>query len=231
MQPRYLVGRRLASPHGERAGYPHRGHFPSRRNVYILSVPLIFIARAILAQGESSQEIQRQRQEIVTAILTSNRTESVEKQRWACISGREPSRVKEARAGGMDFTPDASDSCLAALQRAAKDGKLGDAYKKLLVQTGGDAEFAEKLPRAIGASVLSGDGKVALGNGKAMTATAPIAFDAGFTVAYIDGAAKKQGMDSQKLRALAEACLSNDKDAGTCFSIGYVFGGQAFNAR
>lgn len=230
MQARYIV-RRWELPHGERAGYRHRRHFASRRNANVVFLLLIFIAHPIFAQRGSPQEIQRQRQEIVTAILTTDRPESVERQRLACISGREPSSVKEARAGGMDFTPDASDSCLAALQRAATDGRVGDAYKKLLARTGGDTEFAEKLPKAIGASVLSGNGKVGIGNGKAITATAPIAFDAGFTVAYIDGAAKKQGIDSLKLRTIAEACLSNDKDPGTCFSVGYVYGTQAFNAR
>lgn len=129
----------------------------------------------------------------------------------------------------MDFTPDASDGCLAALQRAAKDGKLSDAYKKLLVQTGGDAELSLKLPQAIGAAVLRQDADVSIGNGQAITATSSIAFDAGFTVAYIEGARKKQVPDPQKLKALTEACLSNGKDAGTCFSIGYVYGSQAFN--
>ena len=30
---------------------------------------------------------------------------------------------------------------------------------------------------------------------------------------------------------VAAACLANDKDAGTCFSIGYIYGAQAFNAK
>jgi hypothetical protein len=136
-----------------------------------------------------------------------------------------------ARGEGFDFTPDASDGCLAALQRMAKDGKLGDAYQKLLAQNGGNAELSPKLPRAIGASVLSGNGAVSIGNGKAISATSCIAFDAGFTVAYTEGAAKKQAASAQKLKVITEACLSNDKDAGTCFSVGWLYGSQAFNAR
>ena len=167
----------------------------------------------------------------MTAILRTNRPEKVWQQRWICFNGNQPSRVKEMRGEGFAFVPDAADSCVAALQRTATDGKLGDAYKKLLAETGGETDFAGKFPNAIGASVLSGDGKVAIGNRKAITVDPPIAFDAGFTVAYIDGAAKKQGVDPQKLRTLAEACLSNNKDPGTCFSIGYVYGAQAFNAR
>ena len=192
---------------------------------------LILLGCRAFAQKESPQEIQRQRQAIVTTMLTTERQENVFQQRWVCINGREPSRVAEARAGGFDFTPDAFDSCMAALQRSAKDRRLGDVYARLLSETGGNAERLETLPKAIGASVLSGDGKVFIGNDKAITASASIAFDAGFAVAYTERAATKQGMDARKLKAIAEACLDNDKDAGTCFSVGYVYGAQAFNAR
>jgi hypothetical protein len=49
-------------------------------------------------------------------------------------------------------------------------------------------------------------------------------------VAYVSGAPSKGG-DPQKLKSLAESCLAGEKDAGTCFSVGYVYGSQAFNAR
>ena len=192
---------------------------------------LILGGSTVLAQRDVPQEIQRQRQAIVDAMLTTERQEKVAEQRWICMNGRELSSVKEARDMGFHFTPDAFDSCMAALQRSAKEHKLGDPYARLLSETGGNAELSQTLAKAIGASVLSGNGKASIGNGKAITASASIAFDAGFSVAYGEGAAAKQGTDPQKLKSVAEACLSNAQDAGTCFSVGYVYGAQAFNAR
>lgn len=184
----------------------------------------------LLAAPAFAQNVQQQRTDIVTSLITTERPEKAAQQRWNCINGNETSRVEQARAAGMDFTPDASDSCVAALQRAANDKTLLDIYRRFLVETGGSTDMYEKLPKAIGASVLSGDGKVSIGNGKAISVTAPIAFDAGFTVACTDHAAKKAA-DPQKLKALAQSCFSNEKEAGTCFSVGYVYGSQAFNAR
>jgi hypothetical protein len=186
----------------------------------------IFMCGVCLAQ----KDIQQQRQEILTALLTTDPPFTATEQRWVCINGNEPSRVKEARTMGMDFTPDASDSCVAALRRSAKDRSLTEPYKKLLTQTGGDIALTESLPKAIGAAVLDGNVKVSIGKGKAITPTAPMAFDAGFAVAYTSAAPKKEG-DPQKLKSLAESCLAGGKDAGTCFSVGYVYGAQAFNAR
>lgn len=186
----------------------------------------ILLSELCIAQ----QDIQHQRQEMLTALLTGNRPEKASQQRWICFNGNEPSSVKEARGMGFDFTPDASDSCLAALQRAAKDRNLSEPYKKLLVQAGGDIAVSETLPKAIGASVLNEKSKVSIGNGKAIVPTAPIAFDAGFTVAYMSASPNKGG-DPQKLKSLAESCLAGGKDTGTCFSVGYVYGAQAFNAR
>ena len=190
------------------------------------------ILTAVLLPGlcSAQEKIQHQRQEILTGLLTGNRPEKASQQRWICFNGDEPSRVKEARGMGFDFTPDASDSCLAALQRAAKDRSLSEPYKKLLVQAGGDIAVSETLPKAIGASVLNEKSKVSIGNGKAIVPTAPMAFDAGFTVAYMSASPNKGG-DPQKLKSLAESCLAGGKDTGTCFSVGYVYGAQAFNAR
>jgi hypothetical protein len=191
---------------------------------------VLFAGTLLSGACVAQQDIQKQRQELVTAILTTDRPEKASQQRWSCINGKEPSRVKEMREIGFEFIPDASDICVAALQRVAKDQKLDDSYKKILKETSGDLALSETLPRAIGASTLSGDGKVFIGNGKAITATSAMAFDAGFTVAYRSSAPRKPG-DPQKMKALAESCLAGDKDAGTCFSVGYVYGAQAFNAR
>ncbi len=221
MQSRYIVQARALE---ERKRFSMRGG-PGRCAL------LILVGFPALAQKDGPQEVQRQRQAIVNALLTSERQEKVSQQRWICMNGREPSSVKEARDMGFDSTPDAFDSCIAALQRSGRDRKLGDPYARLLSETGGNTELSKTLPKAVGASVLSGNGKVSIGNGKAITTTASIAFDAGFTVAHTERAAPKQGMDPQKLKAIAAACLHNDTDAGTCFSVGYVYGAQAFNAR
>jgi hypothetical protein len=92
---------------------------------------------------------------------------------------------------------------------------------------GGSTDGPERLPKAIGAAVTNGTGKVAIGNGKAATVTPALAFDAGFTVAYSDRAATKGTADPGQLKALAEACLEQHQAAGTCFSVGYVYGVQA----
>jgi len=196
-----------------------------------LFILLIFVGGSVFAQNDSPQEIRHQRMAIVNAILTTDRPDSVETQRWVCFTGGEPSRVRDARRDGMAFTPDASDSCLAALERSGKDRTLPGLYKRLATELGGNAEGYGRLPKAIGASVLSGDGKVYIGNHKLVTVTASIAFDAGFTVAYTGRAAKKQGMDPLKLKSVAERCLDERKDAATCFSVGYVYGAQSFSAR
>lgn len=197
-----------------------------------LFILLIFVGGgSVLAQEDSPQEIQRQRMAIVNAILTTDRPNSIERQRWLCFIGQETSRVKDARRDGWTFTPDASDSCVAALERSGKDRTLPDLYKRFATELGGNADGYDKLPKAIGASVLSGDGKVFIGNHKVATVTASVAFDAGFTVAYSDHAPQKQGIDALKLKSIAETCLDEQKDAGTCFSVGYLYGAQSLNAR
>ncbi len=196
-----------------------------------LFILLIFIAGSVFAQKDSPQEIQRQRMVIVNDILTTDRPDSVETQRWVCFTGQEPSRVRDARHDGMTFTPDASDSCVAALERNGNDRTLPGLYKRLATELGGNPDGYAKLPKAIGAAVLSGDDKVYIGNHKVVTVTASIAFDAGFTVAYTGRAPKKQGMDPLKLKSVAESCLDERKDAATCFSVGYVYGAQSLNAR
>ncbi len=194
------------------------------------------LARAALVSpylraADDATETARKRKHQVDQILTSARPEIVADQRWICLNGQQPSEVRQARSEGLDFIPDAFDSCLAALQRKGKDRALPEAYKKLVINLEGNPDTSENLPRAIGAAVLSGDGKVSLGNGKGIKVDAALALDAGFTVAYMRGAAKKEGLDQQKLKLVGEDCLDQKKDAGTCFSLGYALGAQAVNAQ
>lgn len=199
---------------------------PAMRLSFIVALSL---AAPLFAQTDAPQEILRQRQEIITAILTTDRPDLVERHRWLCINGQEPSSVREARSGGMDFTPDAADSCVAILQREGKEQRLLDAYRTLTAKLGGDASTFQTLPKAIGAAVLAGKQQVSIGNDKGTTISPELAFDAGFTVAYMDNASRKTA-DPHKLKAVAERCLDGSTDAGTCFSVGYVYGSQAIIA-
>jgi len=192
---------------------------------------LLLPAPAFAMDGASPEEVLRQRQEIIEGMLTTDRRESIAKTRWLCMNGQEWGSVRDARAEGIDFTPDASDECVAALQRDAKDGQMSYIYQKLVTSLGGNPASSHTLPKAIGNTVLSGDGKVPIGNGLAATVTPQIAFDAGFTVAFNESAAKKNGGDPQKLKAAVEDCMDAKQDAGTCFSVGYVYGAQAVSAQ
>lgn len=192
---------------------------------------VLFAATPILhAQDRVSQKILSERQDIIQGILTDLRRESVAKIRWNCMNGQETGEVRDARTEGLDFAPDASDECIAALQRDAKDGQMTYIYQKLISNLGGNPASAHTRAKAIGNAVLSGNEKVPIGNQLVATVTPQIAFDAGFTVAYTENAAKKT-MAPEKLKASAEDCLGGKNDAGTCFSVGYVYGAQAVGAR
>jgi hypothetical protein len=152
-------------------------------------------------------------------------------QRLTCMLGEQPDRVAKERRVGKNSIPDAADTCVAALVRAAHDGHLSDLYRTLLTQLGGNVELAEKLPLAIGNAVMDGNSRVTISNGKAIDVPPSLAFDAGFTVAYLKGDARADDVDPAKLKLLAESCLAVNKDAGTCFSAGYTYGQQAVRAQ
>jgi hypothetical protein len=187
---------------------------------------------AMLAGGAgafaaSPAEITAQRQQLLDDMLTTDPPYAIAAERWVCAMGRSPSTVAENRAGGWAFFPDAADGCVTALVRTAHDRRLPELYGKLLTELGGSTDGPERLPKAIGAAVMNGSGKVAIGNGRAAVVTPALAFDAGFSVAYNDQAAAKGVADPGQLKALAEACLGQHQDTGTCFSAGYVYGTQA----
>jgi hypothetical protein len=182
-------------------------------------------------QGLAATPDETARQASVNGILTTYPTRAITAQRLTCMLGEEPDRVTQGRRAGKNFIPDAADTCVAVLVRTAHDGHLSDLYRTLLTQLGGSVELAEKLPLAIGNAVMDGDGKVALGNGKDTIVPPPLAFDAGFTVAYLKSDDRVDNLDAAKLKLVAESCLAVNKDAGTCFSAGYVYGQQAVRAR
>jgi hypothetical protein len=191
----------------------------------------IVLGGSAMGWAASPTEIAAHRQQILDDMLTAEYDPSlIQGLRRLCAVGGEPASVAESRKEGAYFTPDAVDSCVAALVRTAHDHRLPDLYRMLVGELGGSADH-DKLPHAIGATVLHGSAKVAIGNNKAATVTPALAFDAGFTVAYQEGAANRGTADAQQLKTVAEACLDQSQDAGTCFSVGYVYGSRAFNAR
>ena len=104
----------------------------------------------------------------------------------------------------------------------------------LLTELGGNVEEYEKLPSAIGNAVLDGNGKLEIGNGKVMDVVPPsLAFDAGFTVAYLGGHEKYRPDvdDPTQLKLLTGGCMAVQKDAGPCFGAGFAHGAQAFRER
>jgi hypothetical protein len=174
-------------------------------------------------QGLAATPDETARQASVNGILTTYPTRAITAQRLTCMLGEEPDRVIEGRKAGKNFIPDAADTCVAVLVRTAHDGHLSDLYRTLLTQLGGSVELAEKLPLAIGNAVMDG--------GKDTIVPPSLAFDAGFTVAYLKSDDRVDNLDAAMLKLVAESCLAVNKDASTCFSAGYVYGQQAVRAR
>lgn len=145
--------------------------------------------------------------------------------------GRVPTEVTQARTQGAYFFPDAADSCVMALVRTARDQQLSALYSRLLAELGVGQGEAARLPEAIGAAVMHGTTQVPIGNGKSMEVTSALAFDAGFSVAYRQGAGVSGSVNIQQMKVVAEDCLGQRRDATTCFSVGHVHGARAFLMR
>ena len=183
------------------------------------------------AGAPNASDVAAQRQAILTDMLGKDAAPTVAAHRWVCAMGQEPAKVAEVRAQGASFFPDAADSCVAALTRMARDRQLPTLYGQLLTELGGGQGAGPQLPNTIGAVVMNGATKAPIGNGKSMVVTPALAFDAGFTVAYQQGAAEAGPVNIAQLKAVAEDCLSQRRDAATCFSVGHAQGARAFKAR
>ena len=195
---------------------------------------LMLSASADQGLAATADDVVAARQASVNRILTATPASAIAAQRLTCMLGEEPDRVTQARRAGQYFIPDAADMCVAALVRTAHDGHLSDLYRTLLTELGGNVELAEKLPLVIANAVLDGNGKVEIGNGKVMDVVPPpLAFDAGFTMAYLGGHEKyKPDVDDPaQLKLLTGGCLAVQKDAGPCFGAGFAQGAQAFRER
>jgi hypothetical protein len=178
----------------------------------------------------SPAEVAAHRQQSLDALLTDEYEPFlIANLRRSCAVGGEPKRVAESRAGGAYFTPDAADGCVTALIRTARDHHLPELYRSFLTELGEGQGGADALPRAIGAAAMGGSTKVTLSAGKAAAISPALALDAGFTVAYQAGeGAKAPSPDPKQLKTVAETCLGQRGDVGSCFSVGYVYGAQAF---
>jgi hypothetical protein len=191
----------------------------------LISLSLLAFS-ALLAQKESPEEIAAERRAILNKMMEDT-AESNDVQRWVCAMAKEPESVKEARSEGDSFAPDAADSCVTALRRVAQVGDLKKIYIKLAKAVGGTEEGYQLLPRAIGSAALANRDSITVGGGKGAAVTPALAFDAGFTVAYTERVPDKWTLETKKLREITEDCLADRRDAGTCFSAGYLYGAHA----
>lgn len=158
--------------------------------------------------------------------------EDVDNTRKTCAFGEAPAWVtaKRARYGAGQRFADASDMCVAALGSIARDHRLPALYREMLAKLGGSIAGAGQLPQAIGGAVLKDVAKVPIGDGKVMTVTPALAFDAGFTAAVEEnGRSKAENPDPEQLKSLAEGCLGQHQDAGACFSAGYMYGAESLS--
>jgi len=174
-----------------------------------------------------------QRKLAIENILVGASVETVDAQRQTCIFGDEPKRVAGARRSGKRSTPDAADVCVAALTRTARAGRLPEFYRILLANLGGDVRRANSLPSTIGATLLGGGDTVDLGNGKTTIIASSVAFDAGFSAAYMKGDKRAAAnIDEARLEAVEEQCLAiTTGNDGLCYSVGYAEGGRALSAN
>jgi hypothetical protein len=186
----------------------------------------LLVVSAFWAQQESPAEIAASRQAVLDHMAKADALNSGI-QRWVCAMGGEPDSVVEARAGGFGFTPDAIDSCLTALKRVAQIGDLLPMYARFAKELGGTEEGFKLLPRSIGSAALNNREGVLVGGGVGGKITPALAFDAGFTVAFTERVADKWTLETKKLREITADCLANKRDAGTCFSAGYLYGAHA----
>jgi hypothetical protein len=121
---------------------------------FLISVALFPVSRGIA----ETMDVAAQRREALDTILHDDSASDVADQRSACALGKTPAIVAQGRADGALFMPDATDECVVALRRTGHDHALEVFYKDLTIKMGGIGGDFEKLPRAIGAAVVSGDG-------------------------------------------------------------------------
>jgi hypothetical protein len=149
--------------------------------------------------------------------------ELFKRDREQCALGFEPRVVAEIRSttvdGHMRTFPDAGVFCVELLRRAAREDRLPDFYSD---------HHIEHVPYEIRDYVAAKDKHTPAQDAWMGSVKPGTAFDAGFTVAYQEGAALPASkVDPAKLEAVVEACFNEKSPATTCYSIGYVQGSLA----
>jgi len=182
----------------------------------------------------SEEEIREQRQLSLDEIQTEETAEGVATMRHGCVTGQQPQGIAKSRSNGMYSIPDAADLCVAVLIRSGTDGALLDVYRQMIERNGGDKAAADGLPAAIGGSLIKLKiSTVPIGNGKVVEIKPALAFDAGFSAAYLAGKREASGLpDVATLKALAERCLDQaEPNLGLCYSTGYAQGVRALRGE
>lgn len=173
----------------------------------------------------SREEIRAQRQAIIDGILSSDTAADVAIDRDNCMAGQMSSITRRARNAGGYSSPDAADTCVAALVRVGRDGRLIDSYLRIVNEAGGDSAIAGGLPDTIGSAIIAQKSESApIGRGKGIRIDPALAFDAGFSAAYLKGETRAEGMpDIATLKAISEACLDRTEvRLGLCYAAGFA---------
>lgn len=176
-----------------------------------------------------SADIAQQRHDVLQTIWTESAI-LVENRRWACMTGKEPEFVKEARSDGLDFTPDASKMCVTTLERQSQEGKALWLYQRF-AKDAGSAMTPEQVLQAVESAARNNQPTTqAIGPRGAIAITPAKALDAGYTRAVRDkttlsslGIAETPE-NVGKLLGIAESCLDGRNNKAPSPSTCYVTG-------
>jgi len=166
------------------------------------------------------------------AILTTQSADDVAGSRNKCITGAQAEAVAMAREVGLPGYADVSDLCITVLIRTGRDERLLDPYETIMMRHTGATTDAKNLPSWIGGALIEQKSNIApLGNGKGITIDPSLAFDAGFSAAYLKRETTSPPMpDAATLKAISERCLAQaENNLGLCYASGYAHAIQALN--
>ena len=201
---------------------------------YSLAVVALLGTGSALAFERSPEEIRQQRQAALDRILLESPRSDVAIDRRNCMNGRMPLIIADSRKRDGGISPNAADICAAALTRTGKENTLVQAYDDVIARNSGDPVRAASLPDAIGGAIIKErSDNVPLGNSRAIRIKPALAFDAGFSAAYLKGETKSAGMpDLATLKAISERCLGQaEPNLGLCYASGYAHAVRASNGE
>lgn len=182
----------------------------------------------------SADEIREQRQAIIDKLLTVAAPADVAIDRNNCMAGKMPEIVDRLRNSDGGISPNAADLCVAALMRSGTDSVIIEPYDRIVKESGGNPAAAADLPGTIGGAVTSrASDQATIGNGRAIRIDPAIAFDAGFSAAYLKGETSSPGMpDLKTLKTISESCLDQSADQlGLCYAAGYAHAVRALQGE